>query len=431
MLLNSGLAGKTEIPGLSRGRGQREEWQPAAAAGPYSYPEHTTSMAENEVWERPIGLTKECAICIDDSDDDSRSSPAELSKAGKGTQCPKSCNASSTYFQDRGAVVSTRGSCGAGSKTSGISINTATNTLRNGLEMIFNEDKSPQAVASPTGSPVEKGRVKCANPFAHFAFVAGDPTPPSSARRKRTRENPPPSTIKCSARKSQTKKKHVAGVHPFFSKTLSARNANQPLVQSAGVKTQQQTREVRETKSECIEKWQAFADPSAPLEQRRFQVLVAARLHARCQEPVVKEAMQRLRKHFDGVSDVKNDCCDDVEDESCKTTTLSTCHNNSTGSAPQSQSEQKNIATPSHHSTGLTVQSLASSIPETDIAPLFSSVLFGNVKAKQIVQASQDIIAKFGGMVPESICSLKQITGIGPKLAEILYIVNRRRAYQS
>ena len=77
----------------------------------------------------------------------------------------------------------------------------------------------------------------------------------------------------------------------------------------------------------------------------------------------------------------------------------------------------------------LTVHSLASSNPETEIAPLLSSVLFGNTKAKQIVAAAKDVLAKFGGEVPESISSLKEITGIGPKLAEILNIVNKRNSF--
>ena len=80
---------------------------------------------------------------------------------------------------------------------------------------------------------------------------------------------------------------------------------------------------------------------------------------------------------------------------------------------------------------GLTVHSLASSNPETEIAPLLSSVLFGNTKANQIVQAAKDVLSKFGGKVPESMTCLKEITGIGPKLAEILYVVNRVDLYAS
>ncbi len=74
----------------------------------------------------------------------------------------------------------------------------------------------------------------------------------------------------------------------------------------------------------------------------------------------------------------------------------------------------------------MTIHSLARSNPVEDIAPLLSSVLFGNVKARQIVQAARDVFAKFGGRVPELACGLWEIMGIGPLLAEILTIVNRR-----
>jgi endonuclease III len=79
----------------------------------------------------------------------------------------------------------------------------------------------------------------------------------------------------------------------------------------------------------------------------------------------------------------------------------------------------------------LSPQYLAQCDPETDIAPLLSSVLFGNVKAQHIVLAAQDVLSKFRGQVPESMVNLKDITGIGPKLAAILNIVNRRDTYSS
>jgi len=40
--------------------------------------------------------------------------------------------------------------------------------------------------------------------------------------------------------------------------------------------------------------------------------------------------------------------------------------------------------------------------PAVDIAPLLSSVLFGNEKARQIVRAAHDVLSKFGGVVPET-----------------------------
>ena len=78
---------------------------------------------------------------------------------------------------------------------------------------------------------------------------------------------------------------------------------------------------------------------------------------------------------------------------------------------------------------GLTIHNLANADPETEIAPLLKSVLFGNVKSKHIVQASKDVLQKFGGRVPESIVSLKSIMGIGPELAGVLNIVNKVDTY--
>lgn len=112
-------------------------------------------------------------------------------------------------------------------------------------------------------------------------------------------------------------------------------------------------------------------------------MLIAARIHARCQDKVVHQAMQRLREHF---------------------------------------AQKKKSLSP---------QSLARSDAETDIAPLLSSVLFGNVKAQHIVQAAQEVLSKFRGQVPEAMTSLQDITGIGPKLAAILNLVNRRDSYTS
>lgn len=185
-----------------------------------------------------------------------------------------------------------------------------------------------------------------ANPFAEYVFDASSSTSAASSRRSAKR---PEIGIKQQPRKQQHDDAQVAV-----------------------------------DMKQLIAKWHAFADPNAPVEQQRFQLLVAARLHARCQEKVVLKTMDRLRSYFNE-------------------------------SFPH----------------GLTVHTLAGSDPESDIAPLLSSILFGNVKAVQIVQAAKDVISKFGGNVPESECSLKDITGIGPKLAEVLAVVNRRSTYST
>mmetsp|Transcript_5838 Transcript_5838/g.8765 ORF Transcript_5838/g.8765 Transcript_5838/m.8765 type:complete len:111 (+) Transcript_5838:298-630(+) len=79
--------------------------------------------------------------------------------------------------------------------------------------------------------------------------------------------------------------------------------------------------------------------------------------------------------------------------------------------------------------TFLDAETLSKADP-SEIAKVISSVLFANVKAKQIVQAAAQVKSQFRGVVPESQHSLKMITGIGPKLAEVLHHVNCREHYK-
>lgn len=131
-----------------------------------------------------------------------------------------------------------------------------------------------------------------------------------------------------------------------------------------------------EEQQRVTKKWQSMADPEASLEVRRFQVLVAARLHARCREPSVRKAMASLREAL-------------VE---------------------------------------LSVDEIAEADPE-GLAQLITNLQFYNAKAKQIVKAAQEIKSRFGGVVPEDDHSLLQITGVGKIFADLLAFVNARSAY--
>lgn len=143
-------------------------------------------------------------------------------------------------------------------------------------------------------------------------------------------------------------------------------------------------------------KWQSLADPSAPLEVRRFQLLIAARLHARAQEPVVKAAMDRLRKHFekDGERQV------------------------GTARASENTNEDK----------GLCARTLSTSDPER-IAAVIKTVNFPNAKARHIIQEGKEVCTRFGGTVPQTRHGLMELTGIGKKLADILAFVNSTKAW--
>lgn len=173
---------------------------------------------------------------------------------------------------------------------------------------------------------------------------------------------------------SKTSKPPNQTIHPLMKK---------PRLSCGASKTNRHTNKSEcdppeEITEKCITKWHSFAISKDPIELQRFHLLISARLHARCQEGTVHKAMSRLRLYFE-------------------------------------------------NSGGLTPSNLSKSNPE-DIAPLLSSVLFGNTKAKQLVQAAQDVV-KLGGQVPETSLELQKITGIGPKLARILTRVNTRASY--
>eukprot|EP00934_Nitzschia_sp_Nitz4_P005245 Nitzschia sp. Nitz4//scaffold64_size103689//81020//82057//NITZ4_004445-RA/size103689-processed-gene-0.107-mRNA-1//-1//CDS//3329556157//5235//frame0 len=125
------------------------------------------------------------------------------------------------------------------------------------------------------------------------------------------------------------------------------------------------------------QKWQSLADPNAPLEVRRFQVLLAARLHARCQEPTVRKAMATLREAF----------------------------------------------------PALTVQEVSKADPAV-LAHHITNLQYYNMKAKHLVQSSKEIVERFHGIVPEDEQSLLQLTGIGRVFADLLSFVNTRAAHE-
>ena len=125
-------------------------------------------------------------------------------------------------------------------------------------------------------------------------------------------------------------------------------------------------------------KWHNLVDPSASLENKRFQILVAARLHARCQEQSVKKAMSKLRETF-------------------------------------------------NEFTALT---MAETNPEM-VAECISNVVHYNVKARHIVKASQEVVLQFGGIVPEDEKSLLAITGIGKVFADLLACINTKAAFMN
>lgn len=141
-------------------------------------------------------------------------------------------------------------------------------------------------------------------------------------------------------------------------------------------------------------KWHSLADPLAPLEVRRFQVFVAARLHARCQEPSVRKAMSVLREAFGTPS----------------TTTTTTTSEEDDG-------------------IGLNVSTVARADPQV-LALHLTNLQYYNVKAQHIVKAAKEIETEFHGRVPEDETSLLRLTGVGKVFADLLAFVNTRKIHQ-
>ena len=77
----------------------------------------------------------------------------------------------------------------------------------------------------------------------------------------------------------------------------------------------------------------------------------------------------------------------------------------------------------------LTAKNLSRADPK-EIAKQIPSILFANVKAEHIVKAAKEICSRFGGIVPQGTHGLKEISGIGPKLADILAFANSHKAYE-
>eukprot|EP00980_Cylindrotheca_fusiformis_P005085 scaffold1080_cov195-Cylindrotheca_fusiformis.AAC.3 len=186
------------------------------------------------------------------------------------------------------------------------------------------------------------------NPFACFAFKSGEPIPPKKESRfqKRSTLNKPDN------KKVENDKK---GQSNAFIKMADVDAAEQERIRK---------------------KWHSLVDPTASLEVKRFQLLVAARLHARCQEASVHKAMNRLREMF----------------------------------------------------SELSVEQVAAADPQV-LASCITNVVHYNVKAQHIVKSAQEIISRFKGKVPEDEKSLLELTGIGKVFADLLGFINTRQAY--
>ena len=133
-----------------------------------------------------------------------------------------------------------------------------------------------------------------------------------------------------------------------------------------------------------VQKWHSMVvdnTNSNTTEDRRFQILVAARLHARCQEGPVRQAMQNLHAKL------------------CPA-----------------------------HGPKLSVKLLAQTDPELWMESI-NNLQYYPTKARHVQKAATIIMEQFRGLVPEKEADLQKLTGIGPVLADLLAFVNTRQVH--
>ena len=218
-----------------------------------------------------------------------------------------------------------------------------------------NDDKAENATNESENSEPKAPRL---NPFAQFAASGSSlhkrPTdlPQWLAPPKKTKPNPP-------------------------QKSAAASSSSSSWIRMRDLPASEQERIVIKWHSLVRFRSNSSGAPRPCLEDSRFHILVAARLHARCQEGPVRQAMQALYRHWDGK---------------------------------------------------LTVQTLATADPE-DWKDVIRNLQYYATKARQLQKAAREILQQFNGQVPEMDQDLRKLTGIGPVLADLLAFVNLRQVH--
>lgn len=380
---------------------------------------------ENDGWQKPIGLTVKHAIEIDSDGEeeqckDTSSSPScQEENPVTDSDLGAFCSESKMKVSECSAAIEIDDSDGEGEQASSTSRQEESPIHSTELDPDSKEQKmdaskcssaiidlcSPQSSAlhiKDTGSSIDAkpeasdaNNATKTNPFLQFAHEIGDSessyfTALKSASAIAAEPGVCPPKKNCLKRDAQP------------TKTKCSSKKKRPISKADDCEFSEKT---EEELGVCRRKWQSFADDDASIEIRRFQVLVAARVHCQAQDPTVRKAMLALRNFF-------------------RKPAQSQAEKNNEDEQGESQGD-----TTSRACMYLSPETLSTADPE-ELSKLISSVLFANVKSKQIVQASKEVKYQFYGKVPESINSLKSITGIGPKLAELLFHVNSYAAHE-
>ena len=221
-------------------------------------------------------------------------------------------------------------------------------------------------------SQAEEDVVKPVNPFAQFAFTPSSTTIiPTTTIPVMNRRGLFVKTKRTTTKDKETTK--TTTTTACANKKKKNNNKNKTKTKKEWVPMSALSLEERQR---IRQKWHSMADASAPLEDRRFQVLVAARLHARCQDPVVRKSMENLGQ-------------------------------------------------------AMTVNATEMASVDPDVlASLLTSLQYYNTKAQHLVKAAREIVTNFGGLVPEDENDLLTLTGIGPVMADLLANINTRDAHE-
>ena len=344
-------------------------------------------------WQRPVGLMKSEAIEIGDSDGEDiivDTKPISQSNALKHTS--NDSNSSSRSIEDDSMTCPDKDAVQKekeeekiknrekGQMNEGAVVDLCSPVLKSQSQddNIPAQERVKETQTKDTCNDETQSVPVSANPFMQFAHGLGDlESSYFSTLFHERNEEEKTTTSKKSVQEKATKSKS----NPCKPTEKRKRKKTMEKVSNDDCEFAEMT---NEQLAKCRRKWQSFADDDAPIEVRRFQVLVAARIHAQSHDNQVRKCMNNLRVHF---------------------------RNN--------KGDEENF---------LSHETLSRADPE-EVAKLIASVLFANVKSKQIIQAANDVRRQFHGKVPESVASLKCITGIGPKLGELLFYVNSNKAH--
>ena len=379
------------------------------------------SNLDDEIWENPIGLTTNTAIEIVTSGE---SSSNDSFKASMNDEKKPKSNRLSSPFDSKNSTNVANSVCSNIQSTHVKDEETTSSNISTKRRKPSNVDEK-ESQHIDMDKPTDLGK----NPFQQFAFGLGQAEASyfnSSHGRVNlnTESNKDNDSAKViglldqstnhSVHINQTTKIH-SRLNPVSTKEQIGTKIIQETTKKKRKKISSKNNDDKkafvsihdlsmEEKMKIKDKWHSYADPNADIETHRFQILIAARLHTQSHDKTVHQTMLKLRTHFGNYDEI----CSKIENIQAPSKELNGC-----------QMKQQELC----------IDTLSKADPEV-IARILSSVLFANSKSRQIIKAAKDIKSRFGGRIPESKHGLNEITGIGPRLSDLLSFVIKYSHYE-